>query len=302
MNKLKAVIYVAVGAASYGILATFVKVAAGEGFATGAITFTQFATGALVLFTLDLLFGRPATCGNMQQTLRLMFAGSSLGLTSTFYYLSVEYLPVSVSIILLMQTIWMGIVVDAVRERRLPALRQMVTVLIVLLGTLLATGLGSASFSWDIRGLLFGLLAAACYTIAMSASNQVAVNCNVFFRSKYLVTGGLIAILAYWNVHVFDSLSWHLEWRFGLLLGLFGTVLPPIMFSKGFPVLGLGWGSVLAAIEIPVSIATAWFFLGEEIYLVQLLGCVCIIVGIVFHHVRTGAVFGAGFWIWLRRG
>jgi len=290
MNKLKAVLYVAVGAASYGVLATFVKVATGEGYATGAVTFTQFATGALVLFTLDLLWGRPATRGTMRQALQLMFAGSSLGLTSTFYYLSVEYLPVSVSIILLMQTIWMGILADAVREKRLPSLSQLVTVLIVLLGTVLATDLASAGFSWDMRGLLFGLLAAGCYTFAMSASNRVAVNCNVFFRSKYLVTGGLIAILAYWNVHVFDSLSWHLEWRFGLFLGLFGTVLPPLMFSKGFPIIGLGWGSVLAAIEIPVSIGTACLFVGEEISLTQLLGCICIIAGIVFHHLRAKPV------------
>lgn len=289
MSKLKGTIYVAIGAASYGILATFVKIAGAEGNSTGSITFTQFATGALVLFILDFFSGTPAVKvkGNTKDALRLMAAGTSLGLTSTFYYLSVKYLPVSVCIILLMQTIWMGILVDCIKQKKRPVATEIIAIIIVLGGTLLATGFTTtARFNWHPYGLLFGLLAAVSYTFAMIASNGVAVNRHVLFRSKYLVLGGLTAIVIFWNVHIFDSLSWHLEWRFGLLLGLFGTILPPILFSKGFPILGLGWGSVLAAIEIPVSVGTAYFLLNEHITAMQLVGCVCIIAGIVFHNIR----------------
>jgi drug/metabolite transporter (DMT)-like permease len=286
MGKLKGTLYVAVGAASYGVLATFVKIAGGEGYATGAITFAQYATGAIVLFMLDLFAGSTATRGNGREALLLMATGTSLGLTSTFYYLSVAYLPVSVCIILLMQTVWMGILVDCIRKKQLPTLKAIIAVIIVLSGTLLATGLKRTGFQWHMHGLIYGLLAAVCYTIAMSASNHIAVERNVFFRSKYLVTGGLIAILLFWNVHIVDSLDWHLEWRFGLLLGLFGTILPPLLFNKGFPALGLGWGSMLAAIEIPVSIGTAYLFLKEQISFTQLLGCFFIIIAIIFLHMR----------------
>jgi hypothetical protein len=37
-----------------------------------------------------------------------MLAGTSLGMTSVFYYLTVKYIPVSIGIVLLMQTVWMG--------------------------------------------------------------------------------------------------------------------------------------------------------------------------------------------------
>ncbi|WP_147321996.1 EamA family transporter [Mucilaginibacter conchicola] len=95
-----------------------------------------------------------------------------------------------------------------------------------------------------------------------------------------------MAILVFWNVRIFESLSWRLELCFGLFVGLFGTILPPLLFSKGFPSLGLGRGSILAAIEIPVSIGTAFPFLREQIPFTQVLGCLCIIAGIVFHNVR----------------
>lgn len=284
MNRIKGTIYVAIGAAGYGVLATFVKIAGGEGYATASITFVQFFTGALVLFILDLFLGSPSTRGNAKEVFQLMASGTSLGLTGTFYYLAVKYLPVSICIILLMQTVWMGILLDCFRNKKAPTGKQFITILIVLGGTLLATGLTGADFQWNAKGFTFGFLAAICYTIAMSASSRIAVSRNVFFRSKYLVSGGLIAILIFWNIHIFDSLSFRLEWRFGLFLGLFGTILPPVLFSKGLPVVGLGWGSVLAAIEIPVSIFTAYLFLKEHISFIQILGCICIIAGIIFHH------------------
>jgi hypothetical protein len=42
-----------------------------------------------------------------------MAAGTSLEMTSVFYYL-VKYIPVSIGIVLLMQTVWMGVLLEMV--------------------------------------------------------------------------------------------------------------------------------------------------------------------------------------------
>lgn len=283
MEKLKGIIYVITGAASYGILATFVKVAGQEGFTTASITLSQYLVGFLVLTLLDLK-KKPVVTGQGSDQYKLLLGGTSLGLTSTFYYLAVQYLPVSVCIILLMQTIWMGILVDCVRERRLPAAGQVLAIVVVLGGTFLATGFTGRG-EWSITGIVWGLLAAMSYTAAMYAANHIATHRPLFYRSKLLVLGGMLAILIFWNIRIIEGFRPEVLWRYGWMLALFGTILPPIFFNKGFPLVGMSMGSVLAAIEIPVSIGTAYVVLQEQVSSLQVLGCGLVILGMVIPNI-----------------
>jgi drug/metabolite transporter (DMT)-like permease len=72
---------------------------------------------------------------------KLIVAGTSLGLTSIFYYLAVQYITVSVGIVLLMQTVWMGVILEMILHKKVPGLRKIVSVFIILAGTVLATSL-----------------------------------------------------------------------------------------------------------------------------------------------------------------
>lgn len=272
-----------IGAASYGILATFVKLAGQEGYSTAAVTLSQFLVGFLVLAALDL--GSKQSAGDNKDKYRLILGGTCLGLTSTFYYLSVQYLPVSVCIILLMQTIWMGILVDCLRYKKMPEIGQVLAIIVVLAGTFLATGFTGGN--WNFVGCTWGFLAALSYTGAMYAANHIATHRPLFYRSKLLVFGGLLAILVFWNIHIVQGFKVDVLWRYGLLLALFGTILPPVFFNKGFPLVGMSLGSVLAAVEIPVSIGTAHVVLKEEVSGMQVLGCGLVILGIVIPNVRV---------------
>ncbi|GGH71073.1 drug/metabolite transporter (DMT)-like permease [Filimonas zeae] len=294
MKKLKGIVYIAVGAASYGILATFVKVAGKEGYTTALITFAQYITGFVVLALADTLRKKQlpasATPPGKNETWKLIAGGTCLGLTSTFYYLSVQYLPVSVSIILLMQTVWIGILADCIRSRQLPRAGQLAVIAIVLTGTALATGLTHAEAQWNLKGCVYGLLAAVCYTGSMYAANHIAPQQPLFYRSKLLVLGGMLAVIAFWNIHIIQEFQAGV-FTWGLLLGLFGTILPPLLFSKGFPSVGLGLGSILAAIEIPISIATAHWVLHEAVSGLQIVGCIIILAGIAAQHLRIPALY-----------
>src|SRR5882757_9391264 len=102
MEKIRGILLVALGAASYGILATFVKVAHGQGYHTSEISLAQIIIGFACLFILNMFRKKGQVtpmAGNGKPWIKLMLAGTSLGLTSSFYYLAVQYLPVSVCII-----------------------------------------------------------------------------------------------------------------------------------------------------------------------------------------------------------
>jgi drug/metabolite transporter (DMT)-like permease len=137
-NILKGSILVALGASSFGMLATFVKMAYEEGYSTAEVTLSQFSLGVAGLFILTLLRKRePITeikpkASGIKGIFKLLVAGTSMGLTSVFYYMSVQYIPVSTAIVLLMQTVWMGVILEMILHKKLPGLRKVVSVVIII--------------------------------------------------------------------------------------------------------------------------------------------------------------------------
>src|SRR5690606_7956136 len=103
----------------------------------------------------------------------LMFAGTSLGLTSIFYYLAVSYIPVSVSIVLLMQMVWLGILLEMAIKRKLPEKRKILAALIVIVGSLLATKVFGQSVSLNWKGITMGILSAICYTATIYSTKNI---------------------------------------------------------------------------------------------------------------------------------
>src|SRR3546814_15104972 len=87
--------------------------------------------------------------------------------------MSVRYLPVSICVILLMQTIWMGIVLDAFLEKKMQPPDKIIAVLIVLAGTLLATNATGSTAKPDLRGVYWGLAAAPANQHSVLEANRL---------------------------------------------------------------------------------------------------------------------------------
>jgi len=286
----KGVILVSIGAASYGILATLVGLAYKEGYSTTEVVTSQYLIG---LFTIGLLalFNKntrqPETSTEDKYTvLKLMAGGTTFGLTGFFYYLSVKYIPVSVAVVLLMQAIWMGIVAEALFTRKFPDFYKCIAVIMVLFGTLLATNAISSLDTLNITGVLWGLLAALAYTIMLMVSSGVARNMHPQKKSFWILLGANIAVLivGYFNMPAEYHFSIFYKW--GLLVALFGTILPPLFFNAGMPKTGMGLGSIIISIEIPVSVSMAYFLLHEQVVAVQWIGIVVIILSVVLINIR----------------
>jgi len=289
-NILKGSLLVGLGASSYGMLATFVKMAYSEGFTTAEVTLSQFLLGFLGLSLLT-VFRRKAVKSNPQpigakSIVKLMTAGISMGLTSIFYYMSVQYLPVSVGIVLLMQTVWMGVILEMFLHRKAPGSRKILSVFIILIGTALATNIFKESITVNWVGIGWGLLAALSYTASVYASNSVEFQLPPLKRSQFLILGGLITIACIFHAAIGKDFSYDIFLRWGLFLALFGTILPPLLFTKEMPLTGMGLGAIIAAVEIPVSVLMAHFILGEVVNLAQWTGIVLILFSVVLMNIK----------------
>ncbi|WP_298120044.1 DMT family transporter [Flavobacterium sp.] len=289
-SLLKGVFLVGLGATSYGMLATFVKLAYEEGFTTAEVTSSQFILGILgilIINTFQKFKNKEAVeKATPKNIFHLMLAGTSLGMTSVFYYLCVKYINVSIAIVLLMQTVWMGVLLEWFLEKRVPSKQKIISVLIVLIGTFLATNLLNNQLDIDWRGILWGMLAAASFTTTMFTANKVALGISSAQRSLYMLLGGAIIVFGFGFFTQTTPFNFDIFLKWGIFLALFGTIIPPLLMNAGFPITGIGLGSIVSALELPVSVLMAFLILNEVVIFSQWIGIILIIIAIVIMNIQ----------------
>lgn len=306
-NMLKGVLYVALGASIFGMLATFVKLSYQDGYTTSEVTTAQFVLGLTGLLILNLIQKKTSKQPLAQPTSKeikmLMLAGTSLGCTSLFYYLCVQYINVSIAIVLLMQSVWFSVVVESVISKKFPNAKKVVATIIVLIGTFFATNMINLDVKLDLHGIFWGLMAAASFSITMFTSNKIATHIPVLKKSLIMLSGGAVIIFIFLffaqigplhfdvlkefylnftdNTAHIKPFNFSIFYTYGFILALFGTIIPPTLFNLGFPKTGLGLGSIISSIELPVSVTMAFILLGEQVILIQWMGIILILFAIV---------------------
>lgn len=291
-NIIKGSLFIVLAACCYGMLGTFVKMAYSDGYSTAEVTVSQFAIGFITLLVLNLAKKRKGgqeTEGkkiNAKSYGKVIIAGASLGFTSIFYYMSVQYIPVSIAIVLLVQAVWMSLVLEMLQQGKYAGFSKILAVVIIILGTVMATDVVGQYNEISWTGVGWGLLAAVSYTATIYSSNHIGLEFSWSTRSLLMICGGFIVVLLVFfsPFHKGFSASIFLSW--GLPIALFGTILPPILFAKGMPVTGIGLGAIFTSLEIPVSIVFAYLLLNEQVNLIQWVGVGFILFAVVLKNVK----------------
>ncbi|MBV7533464.1 DMT family transporter [Chitinophaga sp. sic0106] len=285
----KGILLVLLGACSFGILSSIVKLGYQQGFTLGELCSLQAGYGMVALWLIHWISGA-ATYGLTSKDARTCFIlGSSTGLVSITYYQSVQYIPASIGIILLMQFTWMSMLAEWLIYKKKPTPTQWVAVALILAGTCLAGGLiSNGPAEINLAGIGFGLLAAFFYTIFIVVSGRIGRSLTPVLKSAWIVTGAFVIItLIFPPVYLFNGRFTETSlWIWGLPLALFGTVLPPFLFSKGMPQTGVSLGAILSAAELPVATIAAMVLLHEKITVVQVAGVIVILGAIVMANLR----------------
>lgn len=281
---LKGILLVFFGACSFGILSTFVKLAYHDGYTLGDVTGAQAFFGAVILWVLFFVQSRTTTYKSKQIKFitpwwKMILAGSCTGLVSIFYYQCVKLVPNSVAIILLMQFIWMSILLEFLIYKKKPSGLQFFAILLVLAGTVLASGMVETSISnLNLRGISFGLLAAICYAGFLMLSGKIGNEYPALKKSALMISGACILIfIIFPPVFLFNGALNGSLLKWGLIISVFGTVIPPLFYAEGVPKIGTALSSILSAAELPVAVMMAGFVLQEEVSFLRWVG-VCIIL------------------------
>ncbi len=274
----------------YGILSTIVKLAYQHHFSPADVTSSQILLGCLGLWTMSMASLKQLRACSWTTVLKLMGSGISYGLTGVFYYVALQTLSVALGVIVFFQYVWMGILLEWIFQRRAPTRNRWLALLLVGMGTILAAGYQAWQLAHlNLVGICFGLLAALCYAVILSVSGRVAVEVPPLLKSALMVTGGTITTLVIFPpVFLVNGSLGQGLWVWGLLLGLFGVILPSFLLNKGTPIIGVGLATILSAIELPMVIAVSALVLGETIDVLQWGGVVLILLGIVVAEQSAG--------------
>jgi drug/metabolite transporter (DMT)-like permease len=292
---MKYIFFVLAGACSYGLLATFVKKAYESGFNVGDVVGSQSLFGVIMLWImvfLNVKSSKQIEASQIpkvtrRQALMLMIVGTTTGLTGIFYYTALQYISASFAIVLLFQFTWIGIVLEAVVERKRPDNDKILSLIILFIGIIMASGYlsgGLEKVSWI--GIALGLMSAITYTLFIWFSGKTAKQIAPITRSAIMLSGSFILIMLLFPPHFLINGSLNdelLPWA--LLLALFGIVIPPWFYAIGVPRVGGGLATILSAAELPAAVIMSYLVLNESVNWLQWLGVVITIFGIALPEV-----------------
>ncbi|MGG4107679.1 DMT family transporter [Paenibacillus lautus] len=280
MRLLKYALLVFLGACSYGSLSTIIKLGMNDGFKMQQLVGAQYFFGWCMLLLLVLLFSRKKL--GLKLAFSLLGAGITISLTGIFYGFAVEELPASIAIVLLFQFTWIGVILEAVVDRKFPSREKCISMIILLIGTILAGGILEPSVGGiTAKGVIFGLMSAVSFALYIFVSGRVATQVPAVNKSLYMTTSAMIIILIVFSPSfIYDGAIAEGLWKFGLPLGLLGIVIPVLFFSIGVPKLGSGLGAILGAAELPAAVVASVLILHEEVSFLRWVGIIVVLLGI----------------------
>ncbi|MGO3491478.1 MAG: EamA family transporter, partial [Lactiplantibacillus plantarum] len=238
MKKI-APLFVGLGAISFGIPASLFKIARRQGVVNGPLLFWSFLSAVVILGVIQIL--RRARLRNQQTNWKqiglVIAAGTASGFTNTFYIQALKLIPVAVAAVMLMQAVWLSTLLGAVIHHRRPSRLQVVSIVLVLIGTILAAGLFPITQALSPWGLMLSFLAACSYACTMQFTASLGNNLDPLSKTWLLCLGAFILIAIVWSPQLVTAPTTSATVGWGVLIALFSMVFPLVMYSLFMPYL-----------------------------------------------------------------
>lgn len=283
MKNMTYIVMVLLGATLYGTMSSFVKLTYSRGYNAAEISFTQAALAALFLGICTFATRKNNTEKLTPKVLfSLLLTGSAIGLTNFLYYLSVNYISASLSIVILMQFTWFSLLLEWLIFKKRPSRIELLTVIFILIGTVIAGNIFSAEkYSFSLKGVVLALLSSLTYASYIVANGSVGNGGRWQSKSTFIMIGSACTIFLINSKTIitgnhFDSdfLLW------AIFFAVVGTTIPTALFAVGIPKIGAGVSAILMTVELPVAVLCAGLVLHERVSLLQVTGIIIMLAAI----------------------
>ena len=208
--------------------------------------------------------------------------GLLIALVTYTYFVAISRVPIAVAVIIQFTgPAWMALG-EAIWRRRIPSWHMLGALVLTIGGMVLVTGLWEQNMNGlDDIGLLFSFFALITFIAYLVLGRKVGAYLPPISGTAY---GAVVASLFWlvvqppwripastWNPHTFLLI---------VLVGIIGMALPFSLELAGLRRLDATRAGIAAMFELPASVVIAFFWLGQDLDLWQLLGCVLVLAGI----------------------
>lgn len=290
------------GGCCYGPTSPIIKLAYAAGYSWNDVVMSKYFFGWMILLVVVVGFflfrwmkKRPTVQITdpkplVRRILGVVFAGICIGLVTVTSCLCLQTIPAYITVILLFQFTWMGVVIQMIAERKLPELKYVISVVILVIGTFLAAGFSGLEAPLDPLGVIFGLLSALFYALYIFILGRVAVGMHPLNKSFLIISTTLLLLTLIFGSQYFIEGTFATGiWEYGLILGLMGCVLPMVLFAIATPWVSTGAATILCSSELPASIICVVLILGESVSLIQCVGIALVLFGIALPQYKKEA-------------
>lgn len=275
-------VMIIVAASSYGILSTIVKLAMQGGFSASEAVTSQYVCGFILVAFLYIVTQRRVP--RLRGGKTLVLTGALTATTGIVYGQALIYLPASLAVVMLFQFTWIGMLIECVAQRRLPKRIEVISLIILFVGTLMAAGVVNVDLSGiPLKGWVLGFLSGVSFAFFIFINSKPIEGMDSTTRLLFVSTVAVIMASIFQSPEIIWNGTLFAEglWLYGAALGLFGIVLPIFLFSVAVPRVGSGASSILGAMELPVAVLASVLILREPFTLIQFFGILVIFAGMI---------------------
>ncbi|KQX64685.1 EamA family transporter [Paenibacillus sp. Root444D2] len=279
-------------AASFlGFTAPLVDYLYNKGFTIMDLTNAQYGFAVIILWLMILPVIKRVKFPQGKDWLFIIGTGITSAWAIFFYFKSITLLPVSLSIVLLFQVTWMVTLLDVIVKRVLPSPQKWIGIAFILGGTVLAVGLFQTKLpNLSLLAIGYGLLAALCFAISLYLPEYMSNESSPIVRAALTLTIGAFSLFPmYPPTYLTSGVLWNGLFGWGIITGLVGQALPLLFMLVSIPRIGGRMAGILSAVELPITVISAYFLLGETISWLRWVGVILILLGICFSEISKSS-------------
>ena len=235
-----------------------------------------------------LLYGKPAA--RWQWDWKILSLGLCLAFVTVTYYIAISRLSVAVALVIQYTAPAIVVLLNALRNQRLPTFSTGLASLVALFGIMLVSGFGTSQLQLDFLGLVaaaFSALFFAGYTLFSEAVVNRYGALGVMFRgfvvsSLFWVTVQLAIEISQGLNHGTATKLFQLQTVPGifpgiLFVGIGGTLVPFCLLCWGIQQVKAERGAIGATLEPVLAAILAWLVLGQALTPAQILGSILVL-------------------------
>ena len=285
----KGVAYVAISGVCWGFHGVMIKHALGLGASFMQIFLVEVLFACIFFSLFWSKFFKQIRPSGFSQWFRLLLIGLATVGVGYFLFLSYSLGPVAIPATLMFLYLPVVYGLSLLKKDEHLSFIKTTSIAFVLFGATLTTQILTTFDETNIlASVITATCASICYAVVFILTPDIGKYTSAEFRS-FTVSGigflGCIIILFFEPTLWYDlgdnSLRFYI---FAILLGIVGQTMPVIFLMKGLPLTGSSLGGVVASIELPIAVFSAFILLGESLTLFKLIGVLLVLAGIITYN------------------